>query len=111
MKAGDAEFLYLTTTGRRSGEPREIEIWFTEHEGRYYLIAERGEKAQWVQNLRADPRVRARIGGSAFPGHARVVDLAQDEALRRTIRQRSETKYGWGDGLVVEIAPVEPGGA
>ena len=34
---GEPEFLYLTTTGRRSGQPREIEIWFTSRDGRYYL--------------------------------------------------------------------------
>lgn len=28
-KVEEAEFLYLTTTGRRSGLPREIEIWQT----------------------------------------------------------------------------------
>jgi hypothetical protein len=33
-------FLYLTTAGRISGQPREIEIWFTERGGRFYLIAE-----------------------------------------------------------------------
>ena len=59
MTAGEAEteFLYLTTTGRRSDQPREIEIWFTHHEGRYYLIAEHGDQANWVQNLRANPQV------------------------------------------------------
>src|SRR2546427_8224549 len=51
-----AEYLYLTTIGRVSGEPREIEIWFTEDTGRYYVIAELRERARWVQNLRADPR-------------------------------------------------------
>jgi len=30
----EAEFLYLMTTGRRSGAPREIEIWFTRVDGR-----------------------------------------------------------------------------
>ncbi|MGH7320849.1 MAG: nitroreductase/quinone reductase family protein [Candidatus Rokuibacteriota bacterium] len=46
-------YLYLTTTGRRSGRPREIEIRFTRRHGRYYIIAETGERARWVQNLRA----------------------------------------------------------
>ena len=104
----EAEFLYLTTAGRRSGRPREIEIWFTLHEGRYYLIAEHGERAQWVQNLRADPHVTARVAGRAFSARARVVDAAGEAALWRAARARSETKYGWGDGLVVELAPASP---
>jgi hypothetical protein len=28
-------YLYLTTTGRVTGQPREIEIWFTEHGGHF----------------------------------------------------------------------------
>ncbi|MBI3800677.1 MAG: nitroreductase family deazaflavin-dependent oxidoreductase [Deltaproteobacteria bacterium] len=38
-KAVEPPYLYLTTTGRRSGQPREIEIWFTQCAGQYYVIA------------------------------------------------------------------------
>jgi hypothetical protein len=34
-------YLYLTTTGRVTGQPRELEIWFTERGGHFYLVAER----------------------------------------------------------------------
>ena len=57
-----AKYLYLTTTGRRTRRPREIEIWFTQRGGRYYLVAEHRERAQWVKNLRAEPRVAVRVG-------------------------------------------------
>jgi deazaflavin-dependent oxidoreductase (nitroreductase family) len=101
----EPEFLYLTTTGRRSGLPREIEIWFTSQDGRYHLVAETGERAQWVRNLRADPRVRWRVGARAFRGRARVVDPAREAELAATVRARSRAKYGWGDGLIVELRP------
>ena len=68
----ESEFLYLTTTGRLSGQPRQIEIWFTERDGRYYLLAEHGEQAGWVQNLRTDPRVTVRVGERVFPARARI---------------------------------------
>lgn len=103
--SADPKYLYLTTTGRRSGRPRQIEIWFTRHEGRYYLVAEHGSKARWVQNLLADPVVRVRVGARRFRGLARVVDQGAERSLVAVIRARSEAKYGWGDGLVVEIAP------
>ena len=98
-------YLYLTTTGRRSGRPREIEIWFTRRDGRYYRIAEHGEDARWVQNLRADPRVRWQVGDANGGARARVVDHAREPALADAIRALSEAKYGWGDGLVVELTP------
>jgi deazaflavin-dependent oxidoreductase (nitroreductase family) len=102
----EATHLYLTTTGRRTGLPRRIEIWFTRHEGRYYLVAEHGLKAHWVQNLLVEPAVRARVGRGSFRGRARVVDARSERALVAAIRARSEAKYGWGAGLVVEIAPA-----
>jgi len=107
VTAGDAEFLYLTTTGRRSGQPREIEIWFTRHEGRYYLVAEHRDKASWVRNLRAQPRVRARVGDATFDARARVPDALAEAELCGRIRALSEEKYGWGDGLIVEITSVQ----
>jgi deazaflavin-dependent oxidoreductase (nitroreductase family) len=102
----EAAYLYLTTIGRRSGRPRQIEIWFTRHNGRYYLVAEHGLKAHWVRNLLAEPAVRARIGRRSFRGRARVVDGRSERDLVATIRERSEAKYGWGAGLIVEIAPA-----
>ena len=103
----EPEFLYLTTTGRRTGLPREIEIWFTRHDDHYYLVAETGERAQWVRNLRADPRVRWRVGTRTYSGRARIVDQIRDADLTATVRTRSTAKYGWGDGLIVELGPVE----
>lgn len=58
-----------------------------------------------MRNLRADPRVRWRVDGAAFHGRARVVDPAAEPDLHATVRQASESKYGWGEGLVVELAP------
>lgn len=104
MSAEEA-YLYLTTTGRQSGQPREIEIWFTCREGRYYLLAEHGERARWVLNLRAAPRVCWRVGDAAFTGQARVVDADAEPALSAVVRRLSTEKYGWGDGLVVELTP------
>ncbi len=100
-------FLYLTTKGRRTGRPREIEIWFTERNGRYYVIAEHGTRAQWVRNILADPAVSFRAGKSKFDGHARVVDGRDDADLKQAIQQLSKTKYGWGDGVVVELTPAQ----
>jgi len=102
----EPKYLYLTTIGRRSGRPRRIEIWFTRHERAYYLVAEHGRRARWVQNLIVDPAVRARVGARSFRARARVVDRAAERELVRSVRRRSEAKYGWGDGLVVELRPV-----
>jgi deazaflavin-dependent oxidoreductase (nitroreductase family) len=102
--AGDEhEYLYLTTRGRKTGHERRIEIWFTRRGRSHYLVAEHGLRAQWVQNLLVEPRVRWRVGTTAFRGRARVVRPETAPALVRDIQARSRAKYGWGDGLVVEL--------
>jgi deazaflavin-dependent oxidoreductase (nitroreductase family) len=101
-----ATVLYLTTTGRQSGQPRTIEIWFTVHEGKLYLNAEHGRRAHWVRNLLREPQVHVRLGTYNFPGRARILERPQDAALWRTVAALSRQKYGWGEGTPVEITPV-----
>jgi deazaflavin-dependent oxidoreductase (nitroreductase family) len=102
----DADVLYLTTCGRRSGLLRTIEIWFIYHAGRLYLNAERRFAAQWVQNIVHEPRVKIRLKDYAFDGRARVLDCHQDRALWQTVVELSRQKYEWGEGLPVEIVPL-----
>jgi len=49
--------------------------------------------------------VRARVGEHRFAARARVVDAAAEPLLQAAAQELSEKKYGWGDGLVVELAP------
>jgi deazaflavin-dependent oxidoreductase (nitroreductase family) len=102
---GEPQFLYLATRGRRTGAWREIEIWFTRHDGRYYVVAELVH-AQWVRNVEADPLVSVRVGEETFGARARIVPVAAEPRLVETVQQRSREKYGWGDGLVVELTPL-----
>jgi deazaflavin-dependent oxidoreductase (nitroreductase family) len=98
-------YLYLTTTGRRSGLPREIEIWFTRHNGCYYVIAEY-PTSDWVQNLSAHPRAQLRVGDELFSATARTVNADAEPELHSAVQQLSRDKYGWGDGVVVELKPL-----
>ena len=98
-------FLYVTTTGRRTGLPREIEIWFTERDGRFYIIAENRDRTNWVRNIRANPTVQVRLGDRQFAAQARVVEDDAEPELAQAVKALSDEKYGWSDGLIVEIAP------
>ena len=99
----DADYVYLTTIGRKTGLPRQIEIWFVEKNGRVYILAEHGYKAQWVQNILANPAVTVRLGTERWVATGRVLDPDIDEMLYAEIRELARTKYGWGDGLPVEF--------
>ena len=102
--------LYLTTTGRVSGLPREIEIWFVSAGGNLYLLAEHFHETKWVRNTLADPRVRIRLGDREFAATARVLDHELDRNTWDLAQRLSQEKYGWGDGLPVEISSPEYGG-
>jgi deazaflavin-dependent oxidoreductase (nitroreductase family) len=89
-------FCYLTTTGRRTGRPHEIEIWFAEHDGRLYLLAGGGRRADWVRNLIREPDVELGVGSRSGPGVATVVE---DEDLDALARRLLAAKYqGWREG-------------
>src|SRR5215471_18500290 len=99
------QFLYLTTTGRITGQPREIEIWFVQSNNKFYILAERFHEAQWVKNIESNQRVRVRVGDREFEATARVLDRERDKAVWQTAERLAREKYGWGDGLPVEITP------
>ena len=96
-----SHYLYLTTTGRVTGQPREIEIWFTEHGGHFYLVAER-ESANWVRNIQSQPQVKVRVGDAI----ARVVHNDREPQLAATVKALFDAKYGWSDDLIVELTPA-----
>ena len=96
-------YLYLTTEGRYSEQPREIEIWYTRYRGNYYIISYLFERAHWIQNIRRNPQVSFRVGEDQFWASARILDGARESELVASVKRLSEQKYGWSDGLVVEI--------
>jgi deazaflavin-dependent oxidoreductase (nitroreductase family) len=93
--AADQDYCYLTTTGRVSGKPREIEIWFALEAGRLYMLSGGGDRSHWVRNLQQDPAVTVRIGDVTRPGQARLVqDREEGELARRLLFDKYSSRYG-----------------
>jgi deazaflavin-dependent oxidoreductase (nitroreductase family) len=65
--------LLLTTTGRKSGQPRVTPLQYEEIDGEYYLGAARGLKADWVRNIQSNPVVDVRVGSKKVHGQAEIV--------------------------------------
>ena len=107
-------FLYLTTIGRKSGMPRQIEIWFVKDGGCYYMVSEGREQANWVQNIQANPDVQFSVGiRSAHEqerprssARARVLRPGHDDERSASVQRLMNAKYGWSDGLIVELEPL-----
>jgi deazaflavin-dependent oxidoreductase (nitroreductase family) len=99
----ELQFIYVTTTGRVSGRPREIEIWFVESGDKLYILAEHFLKAQWVQNIDRNPRIRVRLGVRERDATARILNREADSSAWQVAQRLAREKYGWGEGLPVEI--------
>ena len=79
------QFCYLTTQGRKTGNPHTIEIWFGVEGSTIYLLAGSGEKADWVRNLRHQPGVSLRVNDVTHGYTARVVADAEEDRLARKL--------------------------
>ena len=99
----DLECCEIVTTGRRTGEPHEIEIWFGVMNGVMYLISGNGPTADWYLNMLVNPEVVVKLSGEQRIGRARdVTDMEE----RRRCGDLMGAKYVWeGDpeiGLTYE---------
>ncbi len=110
------EYCYLTTLGRVSGHPHEIEIWFGLRDNTVYLLSGGRDKSDWVRNLRKNPSVTVRIAQRTFAGIARLVQEPEEDAAARYLLARKyhemddeNTLDEWArTALPVAIDLIEP---
>lgn len=76
----------ITTTGRKTGRPRRLEIMFHNIGGRLYISGQPARRRRsWLANLDADPKLTFHLKGKVradLPATARVID---EDAERREI--------------------------
>ena len=65
--------LLLTTIGRKSGKPRVTPLQYEEIDGKIYLGAALGPKADWFQNIQANPKVEVCVKSRKFSGLAEAI--------------------------------------
>lgn len=76
----------ITTTGRRSGESRRIEIVFFNIGGRVYISGmPRPKRRSWLANLDGNPRFTFHLKGSVQADLAATARIIDDEAERREV--------------------------
>jgi deazaflavin-dependent oxidoreductase (nitroreductase family) len=80
--------LLLTTTGRKSGEPRELPLIYGRHGDAYLVVASKGgadDPPAWYLNLQADPRAEVQVWGDRFPATARVATPEEKAEMWKTM--------------------------
>jgi deazaflavin-dependent oxidoreductase (nitroreductase family) len=91
----DEEFCYLTTVGRITGRPHDIEIWFALDGDTLYMLSGGRYRSDWVKNLQQTPEVTVRIADGRLDGRARIVeDPEEDELARRLLVEKYERRPG-----------------
>jgi deazaflavin-dependent oxidoreductase (nitroreductase family) len=72
----------ITTTGRRSGKPRRLEIAFHNIDGRIYISGMPSPRRRnWLANLDANARFTLHLKGRVradLPATARIIDEAEE---------------------------------
>jgi hypothetical protein len=97
------QFLYLVTNGWKTACQHRIEIWFVERGNKYYVMSEERERAHWVQNIMHNSKISFSAGGETFAGSGRVIENKDPAA--EEVKKLMKAKYGWDEGLIVELAP------
>jgi nitroimidazol reductase NimA-like FMN-containing flavoprotein (pyridoxamine 5'-phosphate oxidase superfamily) len=103
------DYCYLTTTGRVSGKPHAVEIWFGLENGVLYMLSGSGTdqesmrpRADWVRNILRRPSVQVRIKETTYSGRGRLVsDSIEDATARRLLVQKYTPRHNgelnsWG---------------
>ena len=91
----------ITTTGRKSGEPRRIEIVFHNMDGRLIItgMPRADRQRAWLVNLEADPHLTFHLKGSVqadLPATARVIT---DTTERRLVAEWVSTNAWKGQDV------------
>lgn len=80
--------LILTTTGRRSGQPRSTPLIYGRDNGDYLVVASKGGSdtpPAWYLNLRDNPEVTLQVKGDRFTARARNATAEEKPRMWQTM--------------------------
>lgn len=97
----------ITTTGRRSGEPRRLEIWRYRYDGRTFLSGSPGRRG-WYANLVEKPEFTFHLKGSVQADLPAVARPITDDEERREVIAGILEDLGRGSGSLEEWVESSP---
>jgi deazaflavin-dependent oxidoreductase (nitroreductase family) len=112
-KIGKAPVLLLTTTGRKSGQPRTNPLLYTRAGDGYAVIASKGGAAQhplWYLNLQANPHAEVTVGRETRHVHARDAQGDERERLWRALTDlySGYDRYAQKTSRKIPVVVLEP---
>ncbi|MBI5840276.1 MAG: nitroreductase family deazaflavin-dependent oxidoreductase [Chloroflexi bacterium] len=108
-----AQWMLLTTTGRKSGKPRETMVDVMDYDkaaDTYYIEVAYGKRADWFRNIQANPFFEAKVGRRKFKARASVLSnenaadmlvkfYREKPAYTRSVMAMVGMKFGGEDEL------------
>jgi deazaflavin-dependent oxidoreductase (nitroreductase family) len=106
-------YVLLETTGRRSGQPRQVPVGKALEGNTLWVVAEHGLRAAYVRNIQANPRVRVRFGRRWRTGTAHVLEEDDWRERQRRMKNRfnSAVVRAMGTAPVTVRVDLDPAGA
>jgi deazaflavin-dependent oxidoreductase (nitroreductase family) len=84
----------ITVTGRKSGRPISIPIWFVSEGDKLYLLPVQGSGTQWYKNALKNPSIRIEAGGAQ--AQVKVVPITDPKQVASVV-EKFRAKYGDSD--------------
>jgi deazaflavin-dependent oxidoreductase (nitroreductase family) len=86
-----SKILLLTTTGRKTGQPRTTPLIYENADDKYVVVASKGgapEHPGWYENLEKEPQVELQVKDEVFPARARTAHGEEREQLWKLVTQQ-----------------------
>jgi deazaflavin-dependent oxidoreductase (nitroreductase family) len=77
----------LETTGRKSGQKRVTPVGNGLRGEHFWIVTEHGHRAAYVRNIKANPRVRAKVGRRWYEGTAHILEDDDPYERMRILRR------------------------
>src|SRR5882672_9907052 len=84
----------ITVTGRKSGRPISIPVWFVLEGDKLYLLPVQGSDTQWYKNALKNPTIR--IDARGAEAEVKVVPVTDAKEVSSVV-EKFRAKYGAGD--------------
>lgn len=91
-KFSGAQWMLITTTGRKSGKPRQVMVDVVDYDKEadtFFVEAAYGQRSDWVRNIQANPDFRAQVGRRKFPARAGFLPLEIAEEKMIALMRRA----------------------
>jgi deazaflavin-dependent oxidoreductase (nitroreductase family) len=97
----------ITTTGRRSGQPRRIEIWMLDVDGRFFITGTPGRR-DWLANLTDQPDLVVHLKRHAHVDVPARAEVVSDPGTRRLVLDHLSARWYRGQAPVDELMAGSP---